>query len=151
MKIGIFALVAIFAATGPAVADEKVDVMVPVRQFVDSYSRDDLQAIASACTDQTSIVFDVPPYEWHGPGACARWLEDARAESIKLAITDAVAVLHKPRHIIIRDGHAYVVATVDFSYKIQGKRGKELGGTMVFVLQKSEGIWRIIGLTLALL
>jgi ketosteroid isomerase-like protein len=151
MKVGIFVLIATFAASGSVVADEKADVMVPVRQFVDSYSRDDLQAITAACTDQTSIVYDVPPYEWHGPGACVRWLEDVRAEGIKLAITDAVAVLHEPRHIMIRNEHAYVVATVDYSYKIQGKRGEELGGSMVFVLQKSDGTWRIVGLTLALL
>jgi hypothetical protein len=151
MKVGIFVLVTTLAAAGSAVADEKVDVMVPVRQFLDSYSRDDLQGIASTCTDKTSIVFDVPPYEWQGPGACARWWEDVRAENVKLVLSDAVAVLHKPRHIMIRDGHAYVVATVDYSYKIQGKRGEELGGSMVFVLQKSDGIWRIIELTLALL
>src|SRR5260221_687403 len=151
MKVGIFALVATIAASGSVVADEKVDVIVPVRQFVDSYSRGDLQAITAACTDQTSIAYDVPPYEWHGPGACARWLEDERAEEMKLAVTDVVAVLHKPRHIMIRNEHAYVVATVDYSYKIQGKRGEELGGSMVFVVQKSDGIWRIVGLTLALL
>jgi ketosteroid isomerase-like protein len=150
MYRNLLALMLAVVTAGWAVADEKIDVMVPVRQFVESIGKDDLKSLTATCTDQAAIVFDVPPFEWHGPGACARWFEDGRTEDKKLGISDIAAVLHKPLHVMVRDDRAYVVAIVDFSYMTRGVKGGELGSSMVFALQKGDVGWRITGMTLAL-
>jgi hypothetical protein len=150
MYKNLLAIVLAVVTAGRAVADEKIDVMVPVRQFVESIGKDDLKSLTATCADQTAIVFDVPPFEWHGPGACARWFEDGRTEDKKLGISDIVAVLHRPLHVMIRDDRAYVVAIIDFSYMTRGVKGEELGSSMVFALQKGDVGWRITGMTLAL-
>ncbi len=150
MYKNLLAIVLAVVTAGRAVADEKIDVMVPVRQFVESITKDDLKSLTATCADQAAIVFDVPPFEWHGRGACARWFKDGRTEDKKLRIGDVVAVLHNPLHVMIRNDRAYVVAIIDFSYMTRGVKGEELGSSMVFALQKGDVGWRITGMTLAL-
>ena len=65
------ACVAVFAA--PATATEPGDALRPVHQFVESMNRGDLGSAAAACGDEMSIIDNVPPYQWHGKGACERW------------------------------------------------------------------------------
>ena len=38
-------------------------------------------------TEQTSIVDEFPPHEWHGPGACATWAKDFDAWTAAFAET----------------------------------------------------------------
>ncbi|TMH33416.1 MAG: hypothetical protein E6H66_12275, partial [Betaproteobacteria bacterium] len=67
-KIFVVAAVAVLVA-GPAGANEKTDVMVPVHQFVDGFNKGDIKSALAACAEQTSIIDEFPPHEWHGAGA----------------------------------------------------------------------------------
>jgi len=78
MRKRLIALAVTFLASGPAGASGKKDVMVPVRQFVDGFNKGDTQKAAAACADQTSIIDEVPPHEWHGDGACSKWMDDRK-------------------------------------------------------------------------
>ena len=71
--------------------------MSAINQFVVSFNKGDTKATEMACADQTSILDEFPPHEWHGPGACARWMNDFGADSKKNGITDPVLTLGKPR------------------------------------------------------
>jgi hypothetical protein len=84
-KILVALAVAVLAA-GPTVASEETDVMVPVHQIVDGYNKGDTKTALAACADQTSIIDEFPPHEWHGAGACATWANarGARAERAEL-------------------------------------------------------------------
>ncbi|MGD1098644.1 MAG: nuclear transport factor 2 family protein [Bryobacteraceae bacterium] len=143
-KIFIALVVAVLAA-GPAVSSEKTDVMVPVHQFVDGFNKGDVKTAVAACADQTSIIDEFPPHEWHGAGACTNWANDYDADSKKNGITDGIVTLSEPRHIDITADRAYVVVPANYTFKKKGKLVKETGSMFTFALQKGEAGWRITG------
>jgi ketosteroid isomerase-like protein len=128
-----------------AAASEQEDVMKTVHQWVDSLNKGDTQAAIAACAEQTSIVDEFPPHEWHGEGTCAKWAAELEAYNRKLGLTNSIVTLHKPRRIDIARDRAYVVAPADFRFKEHGKDGSELGALFTVALQKGQAGWRITG------
>src|ERR1039458_5259462 len=145
-RIFITLAVALLAA-GPAAASEKTDVMMLVHQFVDGFNKGDTKTAMAACADQTSIIDEFPPHEWHGAGACSTWAKDYEVEAKKKAIPDGVVTLGKPRHIDITGDLAYVVVPADYTFKQNGKAMKETGSIFTLVLQKGSAGWRITAWT----
>lgn len=145
-KIATALVVAVFS-TGPALAADKDDVMVPVRQFVDGFNKGDAKTALAACAEQTSIIDEIPPHEWHGAGACSAWANDFDADAKKNGITDGVVTLGKPRHVDVSGDHAYVVVPANYSFKQKGKPAKETGSTLTIALQKGANGWRMTAWT----
>ena len=142
-------VVAFFAAApaAPAAPTDKTDVMAQVHQFVDGFNKGDVKSAVAACADQTSIIDEFPPHEWHGSGACSTWATDFDANAKKEGITDAIVTLSAPRHVDVNGDRAYVVASANYTFKQKGKPMKETGSTFTFVLQKNNSGWRIIAWT----
>ncbi len=141
----LIALVMAVAAAGPSLASEESDVMVPVHQFVDGFNKGDTKTAAAACADQTSIIDEFPPHEWHGAGACSTWMNDFDADAKKNGITDGMVTLSKPRHVDISGDRAYVVVPANYTYKKKGKPAKEIGSMLTIALQKGSTGWRMTG------
>lgn len=68
-------------------------VLATVHQFVHGFNKGDTKVLLAACADQTSILDEFPPHEWHGTGACAKWVSDFDADAKKNGITDGVVTL----------------------------------------------------------
>src|SRR4029453_9202429 len=117
-RIVIALPLAAFAA-GPTAEAQTTDVMATVNQFVDSFNKGDAATAAAACADQTSILDEFPPHEWHGPGACSTWMKDYDADAKANGITDGVVTLGDPRHVDVAGDRAYVVVPADFAYKMK--------------------------------
>ena len=143
-KIAIAAVAGILAA-GPTIASDKTDVMVPIHQFVDGFNKGDVNSALAACAEQTSIVDEFPPHEWHGAGACAKWAGDFDANAKKEGITDSIVTLGKARHIDVTGDRAYVVVSANYTFKQNGKAKKETNAVMALALQKGTAGWRITG------
>ena len=143
-KILITLVMAVLAA-GPSFASEATDVMATVHQFVDGFNKGDIKSALAACADQTAIIDDFAPHEWHGAGACAAWANDFDAVAKKNGITDGVVTLKKPRHVDITADRAYVVIPANYTFKQKGKSVSESGSIITLTLQKSEAGWRITG------
>jgi hypothetical protein len=139
------ALVVAALAAAPALAAEKDDVMAPVKQFVDGFNKGDVKSALAACGEQTSIVDEFPPHEWHGPGACAAWAKDFDADAKKNGVSDGKVTLGKPRHVDIAGDRAYVVVPANYAYKLKGKPAKETGSTLTIALQKGASGWLMTG------
>src|SRR5262250_2432240 len=101
MRTTSIALFIVSLAMTPAFAADKDDVMVPVKKFIDSFNKGDVKRALVTCAEQTSIIDEFPPHEWHGPGACATWANEFAADAQKNRITDGVVSLGNPRHIDI--------------------------------------------------
>ena len=140
-----FALTMLTAVT--AFASDKSDVMVPINQFADGLNKGDIKSALGGCAEQTSIVDEIAPYEWHGPGACGNWANDFGAYLKKNEMTDMIARLGKPRHLDIDGDRAYVVVPTSLTYKIKGKAGKQTGSMLTIALQKGAGGWKMTGWT----
>lgn len=140
----IASMIGIFAA-GPAFADDKADVVAQVHQFIDGFNKGDAKSALATCAEQTSIIDEFPPHEWHGAGACAKWASDYEANAKKEGITDGVVTYGKPRHVMVTGDRAYVVTPAGYTWKQSGKPQKEKNATFTAALQKGASGWRMVG------
>lgn len=138
--------VALLAAAPNALAQQK-DVMATVHQFVDGFNKGDTKSALAACADQTSIIDEFPPHEWHGAGACAKWADDFDANAKKDGITDGMVILGKPRHVDVTGDLAYVVVPANYRFKQKGKPVSEIGSMLTIALQKGPAGWRMTAWT----
>lgn len=138
--------VALLAAAPNALAQQK-DVMATVHQFVDGFNKGDTKSALAACADQTSIIDEFPPHEWHGAGACAKWADDYDANAKKDGITDGMVILGKPRHVDVTGDLAYVVVPANYRFKQKGKPVAEIGSMLTVALQKGPAGWRMTAWT----
>ena len=120
-------------------------VLAPVHQFVDAFNKGDIKTLVASCADQTSILDEFPPHEWHGTGACAKWVSDFDADAKKNGITDGVVTLGKPSHVDIAADRAYVVVPANYTFKQKGKPVSEVGSIIALTLQMIPAGWRITG------
>ncbi len=139
------ALMILLSTAGSAAASEQTDVMMPIHQFVDGFNKGDAKSALAACAEETSIIDEFPPHEWHGAGACAKWANDYEANAKKDGITDGVVTLGKPRHVDVTGDRAYVVIPSNFAFKQNGKPMKETKAAFAFALHKGATGWRITG------
>ncbi len=130
---------------GTSTAPEKAAVMATVHQFVDAFNKGDTKTAASVCAEETSIIDEFPPHEWHGADACMKWMNDYDADAKKHDITDGSVTLGSPRHVNVSADRAYVVVPTDYAYKQKGKPVKEIGSELTVALRKGAGGWRITG------
>ena len=136
-------LAAFSAAQTPGSA--RSAVLATVRQFVDGFNKADTKTMLATCADQTSILDEFPPYEWHGAGACAKWMGDYDTDAKKNGITDGVVTLSNPLHVDISGDRAYVVIPANYKFKQKGKPVGETGSIITLAMQKSQVAWRITG------
>jgi ketosteroid isomerase-like protein len=142
----ILIAIAVVALTSlPAAASDRTDVMAVVRQFVNAFNKGDTKTAAAACADQTSIIDEFPPHEWHGEGGCSKWMEAYDADAKKNGITDGVVSLRRAVHVDINGDRAYVVVPANYTFKQKGKLVREIGSMLTVALQKHNSGWRITG------
>jgi ketosteroid isomerase-like protein len=139
----ITCLLAILAAA-PAVATDEPAVMSVLRNWVMGFNSGDAKSAIANCADQTSLIDDFPPHEWHGAGACAKWFSDFQTMCRSEGITDAAIALGKPMHIDISAGVAYVVAPTTLTFQRKGVPVKDKG-VLTVTLQGGASDWRITG------
>lgn len=144
----IAALLTAAVMAGPASASDKIstpdkiDVMRPVREFVDSFNRGDVKA---ACANQSTIIDEFPPYLWQGATACADWFNDFDVFREKNGIVDPKITLGLGQYIDVVGDRAYVVVQAHLTFKQNGKRVSERDPLLTVSLQKIADTWRIAG------
>ncbi len=136
-------LAIVVLAAGPRASSETSAVMAPVTQFVDAFNKGDTKTAAAICADQTSIIDEFPPHEWHGAGACLTWMNDYDADAKKNGITDGFVTLGKPLHVDVTGDRAYVVVPADYAFKKKGVATKESASILTVALQKVASGWRV--------
>ncbi len=136
-----------FALLGtlPAHSTDKTDVVQTVQQFVDSFNKGDVKAAAASCADQTSIIDEFPPHEWHGPDACTKWMQDYDADAKKNGITNGIVTLGAPLHVDVTADRAYVVVPANYKFQQKGKSVQETGSLLTIALQKTSSGWHMTG------
>jgi ketosteroid isomerase-like protein len=141
--LAVFAVAVLVA--GATYASDEADVMATLKGFVTAFNAGDTTAAANACAAETSIIDEFPPHEWHGAGACMKWMHDWSADADKNGITDAVVALGKPTHVDVTGKVAYVVAPADYTFKMKGKTVKERGSILAVSFIKTDNGWKMTG------
>ena len=140
----LIALMFAVPMAAPARAADGTAVMLVVRNWVDAFNSGDTNSAIATCADQTSIVDDFPPHEWHGAGACSTWFSDFQAMSRSGGITKAAINVGKPWHIDVSAEVAYVVAPTTLSFLRKGAPVKN-NGILTITLRRGAPGWRITG------
>jgi len=143
IAVSLIASATVASAQTPGAA--QTAVVAVIRQFVDGFNKGDVKIMAASCAEQTSILDEFPPHEWHGAGACAKWAGDFDADAKKNGITDGVVTLSTPSHVDITGDRAYVVVPANYSFQLKGKPVSEVGSIITLALQKSPAGWKITG------
>ena len=142
----LIALAIAVLAVRPATASTKTDVMSVVHQWADGFNKGDVKSIAASCADQTSVIDDFPPHEWHGAGACSKWFGDFQTFAKAAEIAEPTIAIGKIWHIDVTSEVAYVVASAALTYQKKGNPAK-LGATITAILQKGAVAWHVTALT----
>lgn len=141
----LFAVAAILLFQASPAVGQKAEVMAAIKQFVDGFNQGDINSALAICAEQTSIIDEFAPYEWHGTGSCARWAGDFEADAKKRGVTDGVVTITTPRHFAMDGDRAYAVYQSAYDFKLNGKPVKQSGSTFTFALQKTAAGWRMTG------
>jgi hypothetical protein len=121
-----------------AVVTAQTAVVAVIHQVVDGFNKGDMKIMAATCAEQTSILDEFPPHEWHGAG-------DYDADAKKNGITDGVVTISNPTHVDVAGDRAYVVVPANYSFKLKGKAAGETGSGITLALVKSAAGWKITG------
>jgi len=148
MKLGTLILVAALTvaslASAPAFGSEMNDVLAVVSQYSDHFSKNDMKAADSLCTDHTVIIDDFSPHVWQGATACADWSKAFVADNKSSGIAFGIIKLGKPWKVTVTAERAYAVFPITYTFKHNGNPTTSQG-VWTFALQKVSVGWRIAG------
>ncbi|QUD86218.1 nuclear transport factor 2 family protein [Phenylobacterium montanum] len=147
MKSKLFGAVLVLAflsASATLAADAQL--MVPIHQFIDDFNKGDVKGAAAAHLSGASIIDEVPPHHWAGPGSVQAWAKSLMAASKAAGQTDEKVTLGEPTRADINGSHGYVVIPATFSYKEKGSAMKE-PAQMTYALTRMKSGWKIAGWT----
>lgn len=141
-KIIMAVTVALLSAASVAGA-QRTEVLATVNQFANGFNKGDIKAAVAMCADETSIIDEIAPYEWHGAEGCTKWANDYDADATKNGITEGFVTLGTPRDVTITGDNAYVVLPATYRFKQKGKLVRQTGAVLTVALQKGDSGWRI--------
>jgi ketosteroid isomerase-like protein len=142
---GVAAFMAVAAqlvAAGPALAAPADPALATVHQFIDSINKGDAKAAGALQADDSAIIDEFPPHQWHGPGAFAAWLGDFAKDAAAKGESDQHLALGRPTRVDLDGDTAYVVAPAVYTYKQHGKPMVE-PAQMTLALRKGASGWSI--------
>jgi len=145
LLLGVASSIALFSSAFAATSASPL--MGPVHQFADNFNKGDLKAaMAAFAPGSISIIDEVAPFTWTGPGAVQDWAQSLTANDAKAGITNENVTLGALTRSIIEGDRGYAVVAVTYSYKQKGKAMRE-PASMVFSLVNGADGWKINGWT----
>ena len=138
----VIALAVSLLTAGSALASDKDDIMAVLKQWSSGAA-----GTVAVCADDAAVIDDIPPFEWHGPGACSRWQKDNDAY-LQQGISDETFTIGSLQQLIISGDRAYTVLPITYTFTQKGKRVRE-HATGTLVLHKTAAGWRIAAWTWA--
>jgi len=131
-------------AAAPAISAAADDGPVTtLRTFLSDFNKGDVAGAAATNATSESIIDEIPPHAWNGPGAFQAWVADLTKDAAAKGQTDEQVSLDSIARDDIDGDRAYVVALVTFTYKQHGTPMVE-HARMASTLANNGGAWKII-------
>ena len=144
MKITTLALAgALVFGAQSALAADTAGMMKTINGFIDASLAG--KPLAGLVTASPSMIDEVPPYHWSGPGAAKAWMADVGAWARTNGVTELGVRLGAPTRVEQTGSHGYVVTPAVVTYNQKGKAERE-EGAMVFALDRRRSGWRVASL-----
>ncbi len=113
-----------------------------IAAFGTAFNKGDIPAAKSTMAPTITIVDEVAPFAWSGPGAFDAWLGDlGKSEAAEGKTGGTVAISAPSREVVVGD-HAYAIAPATYTFKQHGGAKRETA-QMTFALFKTNGAWKI--------
>lgn len=146
-KAAIFLALVTFG-TATAFASENQDILAAVQRFGQVFQLQNTQEALETCAHNVTVVDDLPPYLWHGPGACSRWLATLKSNLERLdkvpGMTNLRLELMKPTRTVVSGDRAYAVAPLRVSYPGSRRAAHRLNVLVTLVLHKVSARWFVV-------
>jgi ketosteroid isomerase-like protein len=149
MKRLIFALLCSMGLVTAAAnaATPEAELMKPIHQFIDSFDNGDAAgAEAAHLSTGITIIDEVAPHIWQGPGAFKAWAADLEKVEKAAGMSEQKVTLGKVNLSTSTGDAGYVSIDAVYSYKEKGVPTRE-PARMTFALRKTGGEWKIAGWT----
>jgi hypothetical protein len=117
--------------------------MAAVRQYIDSFNKGDIAAMAAACDAPMSILDGMAPHVWHSPTATQDWYHDVLSEGEHQGASGYAVELGEPWHVAVTGDRAYVAVPATMAVTLKGKRMKQSGAVFVVALRQVGANWRL--------
>jgi ketosteroid isomerase-like protein len=130
-------------SAGWAVASDKSDAEAVVNQWTDHFNQGDLKAAIALCAPDASIIDDLAPFHWRGPGACAKWSEAYAVYVKDQAITDVMVTLDPSHTIDVSGDRAYFGARATYVGTQKGKPLKVRARVTMVLQKEGRAGWQI--------
>jgi hypothetical protein len=125
----------------PALAGDAA-VEAPIQRMMDGFNRGDIAAVKAAHVAAPTIIDNVAPFAWSGPGAFDRWLTDLGKAEVAAGKTDGHVTFAPVVDEAVSGDRAWVVTRSIYAYKQKGRAMREDGYTS-FVLVKDGADWKV--------
>ena len=129
--------VAARAASGPPVALTSV-----VNSLVAATNTGSPTRVSSYFTSNATVVDEVAPYMWTGPGAGARWWQAVMAQSRAQHMQNMRASAQTIKYWNVTGNSAWVSVPLTVSSTMNGRPVREIG-IWVLTLTRSGGSWLV--------
>lgn len=129
-------------APGLAVAAPDAGPMATIKAFLADFDKGDIAAAQATNMADVSIVDEVPPHAWRGPGAFQAWLGDLTKDSAAHDQTDEKVTFVRAIRSQADGDSGYAVAEVQYTYRLHGRRMVE-PARIAASLVNIGGTWQI--------
>jgi ketosteroid isomerase-like protein len=149
MKSAISAAIlgAALAAAGSTTAAGNAALEAPIHQFIEAFNKGDIKtAAATHLSTGVSIVDEVRPHIWQGPGAFMAWAGALTADDKADGVTNESVTLGAVTREVVEADTAYVIIGATYSFKQKGKAMHE-PAQMTYAMKKTAQGWKIAGWT----
>jgi ketosteroid isomerase-like protein len=139
---GVLCLALMLAGGVAIAASPGDDAMATIHTFIDAFNKGDIKTAAATHEPDAAIIDEMPPHQWHGPGAFQAWVGALMKSAADAGQTDQQAVLGRTIRVQVDGDTAYVVMEATFTYEEHGKPVAE-PAQIVCSLRQDAGTWKI--------
>jgi ketosteroid isomerase-like protein len=118
------------------------EIVRAVGRFVEAVNQGDMTSALASLTGDVTIVEDIAPYRWQGPGAGAEWMAAMAGNAEAAGMAGIVMEIGEPGRVEAEREQGYAVVPGILS--LHGAEATlRAEGTLVFSLRREEGGWLI--------
>jgi ketosteroid isomerase-like protein len=111
--------------------------------FVEAVNHGQMDKALDYYAPSVTIVDDLAPYRWTGPGAGGAWLTAMDANAKALAITGIEMRVTQVTRVEVAADHAYAIAPGRLSFTYKDGHRERAEGQLAFTLVKTPRGWKI--------
>jgi ketosteroid isomerase-like protein len=137
------ALSLLASAADAQLAPGAAPVIAVISRMTDAVNRGDLPTVFAAFTPSPTIVEDLAPYRWQGPGTPQAWIEGMGANAQAHGITTINMRLAPPTRIDVSSDRAYAIVPGQLSYTLKDGHSEHADGLITVLLQQVGADWKI--------